>query len=113
MEGWKVKELRALWWHETLRAIGSIPGLPLVVLRTALVYGEGFGRFEGKLCDVPAHSLSLWANIRLMGLAAALIHLGLVYKHLNREMKLLWSPELPKSSITTYDISCLVWKAAE
>ena len=56
-EGWKAKELGTVWWHETLRAIGSIPGLPLVILRSALLYGEGFGRFEGELHGALTHSV--------------------------------------------------------
>lgn len=48
-DGWKAKGMRCVWWHEMLRAIGSIEGLPLVVIRPGLVYGEGFYKFEGEL----------------------------------------------------------------
>lgn len=46
-------------------------------------------------------------------LGAAFILLGLVYKYLGREMKLLWSPELPKSSLNIYDFAGAIWAAAE
>lgn len=48
-EGWKVKDMRGVWGHEALRAIASIEGLPLVALRTGLVYGNGFYQYEGTL----------------------------------------------------------------
>lgn len=47
-EGWKPKGDRGVWWYETLRAIGSIKGLPLVVMRAGLMYGEGFGKYESE-----------------------------------------------------------------
>lgn len=90
-EGWKPRDMRGIWWHETIRAIGSIPGLPLVVLRAGLLYGESYGRWE----------------------TPGFILLGLVYKHLGEDMRLLWSPGLPKSSINVYDLAGSIWKAAE
>lgn len=90
-EGWKPRGMRGVWLHEILRAIGSIPGLPLVVLRTGLLYGEMFLKYE----------------------ATAFILLGLVYKHLGQDMRLLWSPELPKSSLNIYDFAGAIWKAAQ
>lgn len=38
--------LRALVWHETIRAVGSVPELPLVMLKFAIPYGEGMLGFE-------------------------------------------------------------------
>lgn len=90
-EGWKPRDMRAVWWHETLRAIGSIPGLPLVILRSSLLYGETYTRFE----------------------TLVFILLGLVYKHMDEDMKLLWSPDLPKNCINIYDLAGAIWKAAE
>lgn len=85
-EGWKVKDMRGVWGHEALRAIASIEGLPLVALRTGLVYGNGFYQYE----------------------AVGLILLGLVYKHLGRDMTLLWSPDLPKNLINICDFAGVV-----
>lgn len=90
-EVWKPRSLQCVWWHETIRAVGSIEGLPLVVLRCGSVYGQGFFAFE----------------------ATAMVHLALVYKHLGREMKLLWSPDLPKNCIHSSDFAGVTWRAAE
>jgi hypothetical protein len=46
-------------------------------------------------------------------IVAGLILLGLVYKHLDEEMKLLWSPDLPKNSINMADMAGIVWAAAK
>ena len=35
--GWKPVEVRGTWWHETLRALGAIDNLPLVVTRLPLI----------------------------------------------------------------------------
>lgn len=90
-EGWKPADTRVAWWHESLRAIGTIEGLPLVGMRCGLSYGEGYFKYE----------------------ATSWIHLGLIYKHLGREMKLLWSPDLPKSCANSRDVAGIMWKAAE
>lgn len=62
-----------------------------MVLRAGLLYGEGYGKYE----------------------TPGFVHLGLVYKHLGEDMKLLWSPDLPKGSINIYDLAGVIWKAAE
>ncbi|KIM19738.1 hypothetical protein M408DRAFT_83116, partial [Serendipita vermifera MAFF 305830] len=90
-DGWKPRGPQAVWWHEILRTIGSIEELPLVVLRSGLVYGPGNFMFE----------------------ATALTLLGLVYKNLGRDMQLLWSPDLPKTCMNSQDIAGVVWRAAE
>jgi hypothetical protein len=46
-EGWKPMGTRGVWWHETIRTIGSIPNLPLVVLRLGMIYGPNVVRKEG------------------------------------------------------------------
>lgn len=51
-EGWKPRGQRGAWWHESLRAVGRVEGLPLVVIRLGLVYGESFGKFEGEFMMV-------------------------------------------------------------
>ena len=45
-EGWKPRDQRCVWWHESIRAVGSIEGLPMCVLRAGMAYGEGFSKFE-------------------------------------------------------------------
>jgi hypothetical protein len=39
--GWVPLDVRGVWYHEALRAIGSLPGLPLVALRHGRIYGPG------------------------------------------------------------------------
>lgn len=48
-EGWRPKDLRCVWWHEMIRAVSAVEGLPLVVLRPGLLYGEGWCRYESEL----------------------------------------------------------------
>lgn len=52
--GWKPLGTRGVWWHETLRAMGSIPGLPFVVIRCGYAYGPGLVHAEGehKFCPL-------------------------------------------------------------
>jgi hypothetical protein len=47
-DGWRPRDQRCVWWNEAIRVAGSLDGLPLVVLRTGFVYGEGFSRFESR-----------------------------------------------------------------
>jgi len=62
-EGWRPRDQRCVWWNESLRVIGSLEGLPLVVLRAGFVYGEGFSRFEStsqpSLSFLPLHRVHL------------------------------------------------------
>src|SRR4051812_21665866 len=46
--GWKPDGPRGVWWMEMIRAMGSIPNLPLVVLRAAIPYGPGLISSEGQ-----------------------------------------------------------------
>lgn len=41
IKGWVPLDVRGVWFHEAIRAIGSLPGLPLVVLRYGRLYGPG------------------------------------------------------------------------
>jgi hypothetical protein len=45
-EGWKPKERRCVWSHEALRAVGSIEGLPMCVMRAGMSYGESLSKLE-------------------------------------------------------------------
>ena len=49
VSGWKPLATRGTWWHETLRALGAIDGLPLVVTRLAYIYGPNTISTEGML----------------------------------------------------------------
>ena len=69
VDGWKPYGTRGVWWHETARAIGSIPNLPLVLVRGAFPYGPGY-----------VHP----------GINTAIV-LSLVYKQLNQDMRFEWN----------------------
>ncbi|KIM22642.1 hypothetical protein M408DRAFT_332832 [Serendipita vermifera MAFF 305830] len=94
-KGWRFDvdkgAIRALVWHETIRAVGAIEGLPLVMLKFGIPYGDNMVGFE----------------------ITSLILLGLVYQRTGKEMKILWSPNLPKNTINTRDFVGLMWAAAE
>ena len=90
-EGWKPLGTRGVWWHEMVRAVASVPNLPLVVLRKAYGYGPGLAHGE-----VAQH-----------------LALSLVYRSLGEEMKFLWSPQLKKNTIHTSDVVGIMWAAAE
>jgi hypothetical protein len=47
-KGWVPDGPRGVWWVEMLRAVGSIPGLPLVVLRGSVLYGQGVFGLESE-----------------------------------------------------------------
>ncbi len=51
--GWKPLGIRGTWWHETLRALGDIDGLPLVVTRLAYLYGPNTISTEGTFVTIP------------------------------------------------------------
>ncbi|PVF92151.1 hypothetical protein CPB86DRAFT_777526 [Serendipita vermifera] len=90
-EGWKPMGTRGVWWHETIRAIGSIPNLPLVVLRLGIIYGPNVVRKE----------------------VTSAILLGSIYKRLGEEIKVQWSPTLRKNTLHMQDAAQMAWKAAE
>lgn len=105
--GWIPQGPRGVWWHETLRAIGSIPGLPLCVVRCGFGYGQHMVVTEGQyLC-----LFKTW--LTKISLAVCGIVLGLVYKHLNRELKVNWSRKLRRNTIHNSDLGVALWKAAE
>ena len=88
---WKPLGNRGIWWHESVRAIGDIKDLPLVVLRSGYYYGEGLVYSE----------------------CTSAIALGAVYKELKAEMKLYWSRNLRKNTIHVEDLARVYWMAAE
>ncbi|KAI9487954.1 hypothetical protein BDB00DRAFT_83521 [Zychaea mexicana] len=80
----------AKYKHRAEEELGKIEGLNLVVLRPSLVYGTG----------------------ALLGLTPRLI-IGRVYKHLNEEMKLLWSKDLKLNTVHVDDVVRATWHAAK
>ncbi|KAG8799655.1 hypothetical protein FRC16_004646 [Serendipita sp. 398] len=90
-DGWTPLGVRGTWWHESVRALASIPNLPLVVIRKAYVYGPGVPRGDVTTC----------------------ILLGLVYKHLGEEMKFLWGPKLKKNTLYSQDAVRAGWMCSQ
>ncbi|CAE6401513.1 unnamed protein product [Rhizoctonia solani] len=82
---------RGTWWHETLRILASIENLNLVILRIGAIYGPG----------------NNW------GIITPRIALGPVYKHLNIEMKYLWSGGLRLNTIHVDDVAGAAWACAK
>ncbi|KIM22374.1 hypothetical protein M408DRAFT_290788 [Serendipita vermifera MAFF 305830] len=91
VDGWKPLGVRGVWWHETMRAVASVPNLPLVVIRKAYAYGPG--ETHGEVTQT--------------------ILLGLVYKHLDEAMKFLWAPKLKRHTVHTKDVAGVAWTAAQ
>ncbi|KAI0282177.1 NAD-P-binding protein [Russula aff. rugulosa BPL654] len=80
------------WWHESLRILGAIEGLNLVILRIGLVYG-------------PYIDFGLMTNV--MTVAA-------VYGYMKKPMKSLWSPgHNAMNTIHCDDVAGGLWAAAE
>ncbi|KAI0934471.1 hypothetical protein AcV5_006302 [Taiwanofungus camphoratus] len=80
------------WWHETVRALGAIEDLNLVILRTALVYGPYID----------------------YGPIISCITVAAVYGHLKQPMKGLWSPgKQPMHTVHASDVAGAMWACAE
>ncbi|KAI0736605.1 hypothetical protein C8Q72DRAFT_800670 [Fomitopsis betulina] len=80
------------WWHETMRTLGAIEGLNLVILRKALVYGPYID--NGPI-------------ISSMAMAA-------VYGYLKQPVKGLWSPgKHPSHTVHVDDVAAALWACAE
>jgi nucleoside-diphosphate-sugar epimerase len=90
-DGWKPFGTRGVWWHETMRAVGSVPNLPLVVMRVSQLYGPGMTHGE----------------------MTTTILLGLVYKQLDQQMQFLWSSKLKKNSVNTQDVVAAAWACCQ
>lgn len=76
--------------YKAEQALQQIEGLNLIILRPAVVYGPG----------------------ALLGLTPRLI-IGRVYKHLNEEMKLLWSKDLKLNTVQVEDMARACWHTAD
>ncbi|KAI8998784.1 hypothetical protein BD414DRAFT_133694 [Trametes punicea] len=80
------------WWHETLRALGAIPDLNLVVVRTALPYGP----YVNYLAVIP------------------FIAVAACYGYLKQPMKAVNSPgKYPSHTVHVDDIAGAMWACAE
>ncbi|KAA1474851.1 NAD-P-binding protein [Dentipellis sp. KUC8613] len=79
------------WWHETLRILGAIEGLNLVILRIGLVYG-------------PYIDFGLMTNV---------LTVASVYGHIKQPMKSLWKPgKNPMNTIHADDVANGLWTCA-
>ncbi|KIL69580.1 hypothetical protein M378DRAFT_190009 [Amanita muscaria Koide BX008] len=80
------------WWHETLRILGAIDDLNLVILRI----GFGYGPFTN------------------FGIIASAITVASVYGFMKKPLKSLWSPgKNPTHTIHVDDIAGAAWACAE
>ncbi|KAI8366114.1 uncharacterized protein BYT42DRAFT_505161 [Radiomyces spectabilis] len=87
----KIKPWTAMakYKYKVEEALRAMPGLNLVVLRSAFVYGPG----------------------TYLGLTPRLI-MGRIYKYLNEEMKLLWSGDLKMNTVHIDDVVKACWYTA-
>ncbi|TFK25041.1 hypothetical protein FA15DRAFT_668917 [Coprinopsis marcescibilis] len=80
-----------IWWHETLRGLGAIEDLNLVILRTGFIYGP-------------------YTNY---GIIATGINVAAVYGYLKKPMKSIWSPgKNPNNTVHIDDVAGAAWTAA-
>ncbi|KAH9925227.1 uncharacterized protein B0H18DRAFT_381207 [Fomitopsis serialis] len=80
------------WWHETMRTLGAIEGLNLVILRKALVYGPYID----------------------YGPIMSSISMAAVYGYLKQPVKGLWSPgKHPMHTVHAEDVAGAFWACAE
>jgi len=80
------------WWHESLRILGAIEGLNLVIVRIGLVYG-------------PYIDFGLMANV---------LTVAAVYGYMKKPMKSLWSPgHNAMHTVHADDVAGGLWAAAE
>ncbi|GBE82379.1 hypothetical protein BKA93DRAFT_760702 [Sparassis latifolia] len=80
------------WWHETLRALGAIEGLNLVVVRTGMVYGPYID----------------------YGQVISYTVIAAVYGYLKQPLKALWSPgKYPVNTVHIDDVVAAMWASAE
>lgn len=81
-----------LWWHETLRILGAIKELNLVILRPGFVYGP-------------------YTNY---GIIASAIIVSSVYGYLKKPVKSMWSPgKNPTNTVHVNDVAGAAWAAAK
>jgi len=84
--------VQGTWWHETLRMLGSIEGLNLVILRAGLYYGPYIDS----------------------GLITSTITVASVYGFLKKPMKGLWAPgKNPMNTVHVDDVAGGLWACAE
>ncbi|EIM90215.1 NAD-P-binding protein [Stereum hirsutum FP-91666 SS1] len=80
------------WWHESLRILGAVGGLNLVVVRPGLVYG-------------PYIDSGLMTNV---------LTVASVYGYMKKPMKSLWSPgKNPMNTIHSDDVAGALWACAQ
>ncbi|KAI0781092.1 hypothetical protein BD413DRAFT_20648 [Trametes elegans] len=88
----KPEGVMGTWWHETMRALGAIPDLNLVIVRTALPYGP----YVNYLSVIP------------------FIAVAACYGYLKQPMKAVNSPgKYPSHTVHVDDIAGAMWACAE
>ncbi|CAD6887818.1 unnamed protein product, partial [Tilletia caries] len=80
----------AFWWHEAERGAADVPGLNLVIMRSA----------------------AIWGPFQYVAPLMPRIFMGQLYAGFKEPMKLLWGPELRVHSIHTADWASAAWKLA-
>lgn len=80
------------WWHESLRILGAIEGLNLVIVRIGLIYG-------------PYIDFGLMPNV---------LTVAAVYGYMKKPMKSLWGPgNNAMNTVHSDDVAGGLWSAAE
>jgi nucleoside-diphosphate-sugar epimerase len=74
---------------QTEEALRKIQGLPIVIVRPAIVYGPGDSK----------------------GICPRLV-CGAIYKSLNKQMKILWTSDLKTNTVHVSDVSKALWHVA-
>ncbi|KAK0527684.1 hypothetical protein OC842_004778 [Tilletia horrida] len=88
--GRTVKSRKAFWWHEAERAVADVPGLNLVITRSA----------------------GIWGPFQYVSPLMPRLYMGQVYEWHKEPMKLLWGPELRVHSVHTFDYCAAAWQLA-
>ncbi|KAH9951280.1 hypothetical protein B0H21DRAFT_684947 [Amylocystis lapponica] len=87
----KVDGLLDAWWHETLRALGAIEDLNLVIVRTGFVYGPYVD----------------------YGLIPPFVAVSACYGHMKQPMKSIWAPgKFPMHTVHVEDVAGAMWACA-
>ncbi|CAD6891639.1 unnamed protein product [Tilletia controversa] len=88
--GRTVKSKKALWWSEAERAAADVPGLNLVITRSA----------------------GIWGPFQYVSPLMPRLYMGQVYSWHKEAMNFLWGPELRVHSIHADDWAAAAWQLA-
>lgn len=94
----------AKWKLQVEEDIRKIPGLEVIIVRPAIVYGPGDRTGVGMVTSPPPLPLrARWLTRRSM--LAPRIICGAIYKHLDKKMKFLWSGDLKINTVHVHDVA--------